>query len=152
MEAEAHPENFEVSEYLELFSDKFRRCLKSRAEPFLKEHGLRVHHLIFISTIGRNEGISQKDIKSFVPYDKSRISMVITELIFMGLVKDENIGKSSSLHLTGKGKGIYKEAEIFIRAFKDDLKVGLTEEEIVTLKTLLRKINGNMDIMLMDQN
>ena len=96
-------EDVEFAEFMELFSDKVRRCLKVRSQPFLEKYNLKVHHLIFLTLLGRHPGISQKALKGYLPYDKSRISMVVSELTLLGLVEDVGKAKSSSLILTEKG-------------------------------------------------
>lgn len=141
-------EDIDVTEFMELFADKFKRCLKTVAEPFLRETGLKVHHIIFISRIGRSEGISQKDLKSQLPYDKSRVSMVITELIALGIVEDQSVGKTAHLELTEKGQALYREVLEIAADFKRKLTDGLDDEEKAAFMACLRKLDRNMDAML----
>lgn len=91
-------------EMLEVFSDKMKKCIKYLIAPSLSEMGLKSYHILFLLPIERNGGMSQKDIRERVPYDKSRVSMVVGELIAMGLVVDERTGKTSSLRLTERGE------------------------------------------------
>lgn len=41
-----------------------------------------------IEMIAMNDGISQREINTYVPFDKSRISIIVSELIKDGYVED----------------------------------------------------------------
>ncbi|MCQ2079755.1 MAG: MarR family transcriptional regulator, partial [archaeon] len=76
----------DVFEEFEVFSDKMRKCIRYLSEPYLEKEGLRSHHVVFLFAIEKEDGMSQKDLKEHLPYDQSRISMVVSELISRGLV------------------------------------------------------------------
>jgi DNA-binding MarR family transcriptional regulator len=141
---------FDISGHMEMASNKFKRCLRYLAEPYLKERDLRMHHILFIYNIGKYPGISQKDLREHLPYDKSRVSMAITELLEMGLVEDRNEGKLAELVLTDKGKVIYFELKIFAQDFRRQLTNGFTDEERAVLLGCFDKFDKNMDAILED--
>jgi DNA-binding MarR family transcriptional regulator len=142
----------DVPKFIEMSSDKFKRCLKYVAEPYLKEKDLRLHHMLFIYNIGSHPGTSQKQLRNYLPYDKSRVSMVITELIEMGLVEDRNEGKLAELVLTEKGKAIYSEVKVLALDFKQQLLAGFTDEEKTFLLNCLNRFDKNMDSILEESN
>lgn len=138
----------DLSEYMEMSSDKFKRCFKYLAEPYLKERGLKVYHILFIYNIGNHPGTSQKQLRAHLPYDKSRVSMVITDLTDMDMVENVNDGKISSLYLTDRGKVIYSEVKTFALDFKKRLLNGFTDDERAVLIRCMDKFDRNMDVIL----
>jgi len=136
----------DILEFLEVFSDKFKRCLRVTIEPLFEEDGLKLYHLIILAVIGRQEGMCQKEITTHLPYDKSRVSMVVTELHAMGLVENVAKGKLRSLVLTDRGREINEVFKMAVSDFTDNLLSQFKGEEreamIHNLGLLDERLNG----------
>lgn len=138
----------DLIERFEIFSDKIKKCLKYVAEPYLEKEGLRIYHAIFLRIIESEPGASQKSIKARVPYDKSRVSMVITELLELGLVRNTSSGKLSSLVLTDKGTAVSESTKKIFSDFRRSLFSDLSEEEFVTFIACMDKFDRHLDGIL----
>ncbi len=119
----------DILEFLEVFSDKFKRCLRISVEPLFENEGLKLYHLVLLSVIGRHEGMCQKEITAHLPYDKSRVSMVVNELHSMGMVENVGKGKLRSIVLTESGRRVDDIFQKAVSEFTDDLLSPFREEE-----------------------
>ncbi len=93
--------------------EKINRCINLLAQKYLKDTNLKPYYVPYIINIKRVDGISQKQLKVLIPYDKSRISVVIHELIDRGLVYNDGAGRNSSLHLTEDGHAVFSICKMF---------------------------------------
>lgn len=143
MEGDAHPT--EIFERLEVFSDKIKKCIRYLLGPELKEMGLKSYHPLFLLPIERESGMSQKDLRECVPYDKSRVSMVVGELIAMGLVTDEGRGKTSVLRLTDSGREACRSFREMMESFNGEILSVLTEEELSMFLLCMHKLGSRVD-------
>lgn len=135
-------------EFLEIFSDKMKKCIKYLMAPSLSEMGLKSYHVLFMLPIERNDGMSQKEIRERIPYDKSRISMVVGELIAMGLVIDERTGKTSSLRLTEKGKEVCHIFRSNIDRINFEILSALNEKEHQEFFHCITILNNRIDELI----
>ncbi|MCQ2078451.1 MAG: MarR family transcriptional regulator [archaeon] len=87
--------------------EKLTKCIDLVSQDYLRDTNLKTYFMAYIFHIKSNDGISQKDLKLLIPHDKSRISVVVNELIELGLVYDDGVGRSSSLHLTDSGMNAF---------------------------------------------
>ena len=67
--------------------------MRDASTNFLKDLPIKEYHIPFILMIGYYDGISQKEINERVPFDKSRISVIVNELIKLKYVEDSNSGR-----------------------------------------------------------
>ena len=110
--------------------------------------GLKAYHTIVIAAIGNDPGTSQKHIMENVPFNKARVSIIVSELMEMGYVTDVSKGKSSSLFLTEEGKDIYEiSSEIFMLHHEALLSV-FSEEEREVLHRMMIMMDEVLDDML----
>ena len=83
-----------------------------------------------------------------VPFNKARVSIIVSELMEMGYVTDVSKGKSSSLFLTEEGKDIYEiSSEIFMLHHEALLSV-FSEEEREVLHRMMIMMDEVLDDML----
>ena len=83
-----------------------------------------------------------------VPFNKARVSIIVSELMEMGYVTDVSKGNSSSLFLTEEGKDIYEiSSEIFMLHHEALLSV-FSEEEREVLHRMMIKMDEVLDDML----
>lgn len=101
--------------------NKMDRCLNLIAENYLADTQLKPYYIPYILFIKDFDGISQKNLKDLIPFDKSRISIVVRELMNMGLIVDSGTKRNSSLHLTDKGREAYSLCRMFLEIVKNEL-------------------------------
>ncbi|MBR3410280.1 MAG: winged helix-turn-helix transcriptional regulator [Candidatus Methanomethylophilaceae archaeon] len=119
--------------------------MRNSAAEDVENQGFRHYHIPFLISIARYPGTSQKGLCERVPLDKSRVSIVVRELISLGLAVNSSTGKVWALNLTPKGMDAYKTAmEITIR-MDDSMFSVLTEEEIKTFLDITSKISQRID-------
>ncbi len=138
----------DMFEFFELFADRFKRCLRLTVEPLFEEDGLKLYHLTLISVIGRHEGMCQKEITSHLPYDKSRVSMVVTELHAMGMVENVGKGKLRSIVLTDRGHEIDAAFRDAVADLHEELFSQLQKDEREALVLYLTLFNEKLDSII----
>ncbi len=111
------------------FMDKAARYIRITSSEEVEGYGFRYYHIPFLVAMERSPGISQKGLCERVPLDKSRVSIVVRELIGLGLCANDSTGKVWSLHLTPKGKDAYAKAIQVTINLDDEIFSVLTEEE-----------------------
>ncbi len=126
------------------FSVKIKHLVETMTANEIKDTEFRANDMPFISIIGKNDGISQKDISSILDFDKSYTTRVVSFLISSGTVENIATGKTHSLRLTEKGKeGLEISDKVQERVMETIFK-GFTEEEIETFITLSKRINNTI--------
>ena len=114
-------------------------------DKVLEDYGIKSYHLALLRVISSQDGIDQKGIRKTIPFDKSRISVIIRELSDWGFVYDTGSGRSSSLHLTDKGKEAVKVTPEYTRIVEKEVLPDLSEEELEVLNRVFEKLNRRMD-------
>lgn len=101
----------------------------------------------FFYVISKNEGITQKELSNRMGIGKSTTTKVVNQLVKQNFVyrqKDENDKRYERLYLTKNGKEI---EPVITSIFNDLIKLvskDLSQKEIETLESLLRKILKNI--------
>lgn len=114
-------------------------------DKVLEDYGIKSYHLALLRVISSQDGIDQKGIRKTIPFDKSRISVIIRELSDWGFVYDTGSGRSSALHLTDKGKEAVKVTPEYTRIVEKEVLPDLSEEELEVLNRVFEKLNRRMD-------
>ena len=130
------------------FPKKMARAISVIGDEMLVDAGIKTYHLAVLRSIYTHEGSDQKSIRKAVPFDKSRISVIVRELIDDGLIEDKASGRSSALFLTEKGKqAVYLTPE-FRKKVNEELFKDFKESEINEMARLFEKLNDRMDEIL----
>ena len=127
------------------FLDKTARFVRNWAAEDVESQGFRHYHNPFLVSIARFPGISQKGLCERVPLDKSRVSIVVRELISLGLAVNSSTGKVWALNLTQKGMDAYKTAMDITSRMDDSIFSVLTEEETKSFLAFTAKISQRID-------
>lgn len=138
-------ENEALASILIAFPRKMNQCIRLMSSHYLRDTRIRPHYLFFIGTIGRHDGISQKELNEHIGYDKSFVSTVVRELIDLGFVTNDSSGKTHSLHLTESGRDIYAMATMMFDLLDRNLFDVLTDEEKESLRSIMTKIDSRVD-------
>ena len=127
------------------FGKKMVAAISIVGDRILEEYGIKSYHLALLRVISSQDGIDQKSIRKTIPFDKSRISVIVRELSDWGFIYDSGSGRSSSLHLTDKGKETVKVTPEYSRKVEKEVLPDLTEEELEVLNKVFEKLNHRMD-------
>lgn len=100
---------------------KINKCIDLLGEEYLSDAGLKPYYVQYILYINEHDGISQKDLNAVIPFDKSRISVVIHQLTDRGYVYNDSNGRNNSLHLTEKGKEVVPICKMFLDVMEKEI-------------------------------
>ncbi|WP_167957995.1 MarR family winged helix-turn-helix transcriptional regulator [Anaerosporobacter faecicola] len=101
---------------------------------------------MFIVSICENAGLSQEELGEKIGINKSTVAKVIAQLKQDGYVVrevDELDKRGYKLYPTEKAKDVYPKIVEILDQWKEYLVMGLTDEEITTLLTLMTKVESN---------
>jgi len=127
---------------------KMKRVMSKLSADFISELSLKDYYFPFLSVLSEHDGISQRDIVMMIPFDKSRISVVVHELIDAGLVYDSADGRSTSLHLTDLGKEANAIGRMYARIAMDMIFQSFSEDEIRNMHEFFEKFNSRLDAII----
>ena len=127
------------------FLDKATRFSRNAASEGVEKYGFRHYHIPFLVCMARSPGISQKGLCERVPLDKSRVSIVVRELIGLGLAVNSSTGKVWSLNLTPKGTEAYIKAINTTTSMDETIFYDLSEDERDTFLRIATKISQRID-------
>ena len=130
---------------------KMKRVMSKLSADYIAEMSLKDYYFPFLSVLSENDGISQKDILSLIPFDKSRISVVVHELIDAGLVHDSAEGRATCLHLTDRGKEANAVGRMYAKIAMSMVFESFSEEEIRSLHELFTKFDSRLDEIISDK-
>lgn len=138
----------EMEKILNFLPKKMERVISNLGDRYLSDIGLKSYHVPVICVICCNDGVDQKSIRETVPFDKSRISVIVRELLDAGLVYDSASGRSSSLHLTQKGLETVEPIIEFKKRVTEDICCIFNEEETAMMNDIFFRLNTHLDKML----
>lgn len=113
----------------------------------LKEHDLMDCHPPVLITIYFNEGLSQNQLASILKFNKGAIAKLLKNMEAKGYIKrlpDENDKRIHRLYLTEYGKEIIPTFFDIEKQWSSVLVEDFSQEEIATLKQLLKKVIENV--------
>ena len=132
------------------FPKKMNLCMRGYADKYLRDTRIKPPYLILIFHIGRREGISQKELIDEVPFDKSYISIMVHDMIDIGLIYNDGEGKQHSLHLTDRGRDVYVMSRMMFDLLDRNLFDVLTDEEKESLRGIMGKLDSRLDKLMAD--
>ncbi len=128
--------------------DKMHKFFKIVTTKYLVNTQIKNYHIPFIIFFGYNPGASQKDIASYLPIDKSRVSTVIRELINLGIIVNESEGRLTSIRLTENGNNLFAMSKMLQEILHNSLFADFTEEEIRQFSEMAHRLDSKMDAIL----
>ncbi len=120
-------------EYIQMMlylPEKLNKCVSLLADKYLQDSNIKVYYIPYILNLKYKDGMSQKDLKCHISCDKSRISVVVHELMNEGFVYNDATGRNSSLHLTEKGHSAYTVCKMFFDIVKKEVFGLKTDEDL----------------------
>ncbi len=141
--------NMDDEEYIRMMvymPDKIGKCVDALAAAHFSDPDMKSYFFAYILRLHAIDGATQKDLAEVIPFDKSRISVVVNQLIKLGYVYDSGRGRNSSLHLTEKGKMAYPECRSFLDLLAEEI-FGL-EEDGIEIRRINTEFNDRLDRLL----
>lgn len=135
-------------EIIMCFPGKMKQCMRLIAMQYLQGTNIRPHYLPYISCIGQNDGVSQKELNEMIPVDKSHVSTVVRELMDLGLVYNSGTGKVHSLHLTDSGRNIMATSQMMFDIVESKMFKDLSDEEMEQFDRIIKVIDARVDALI----
>ena len=102
---------------------------------------------IVLGPIWENEGLSHKEISEYCLKDKTSVTKIIDTLEKKNLVvrvADQLDHRVKRVVLSNKGKELFLQAIPIMELTRDQLREGITEQDIESLRSVLTKIYNNL--------
>jgi len=113
------------------------------AAVYAEKHGLMRHDWRVMAALGDAQPLSANEVCARTNMDKVQVSRAIARLKGKGLVdqhQDSTDRRRSSLRLTGRGEGIYRDIVPAARAREAELLSILDEAELEQLDKLITRL------------
>ena len=112
-------------------------------------HGLEISldQWLVLGPIWKNNGISQKDISEYCGKDKTSVTKIIDTLEKKNLVvrvTDQLDHRVKRVALSNKGKELFLSALPVMAKTRNEVRNGISDNEIESLKDILNKIYKNL--------
>lgn len=104
---------------------------------------------LVLGPVWKNEGISQKDIAEYCGKDKTSVTKIIDTLEKRNLMvryPDQLDQRIKRVILSNKGKELMKKALPIMEQTRNEVRKGISDQEIGSFKTVLSKIYNNLTI------
>ena len=102
---------------------------------------------IVLGPIWENDGLSHKEISEYCLKDKTSVTKIIDTLEKKNLVvrvSDQFDHRVKRVVLSNKGKELFLQAIPIMELTRDQLREGITEQDIESLRSVLTKIYNNL--------
>ena len=102
---------------------------------------------IVLGPIWDNDGVSHKEISEYCLKDKTSVTKIIDTLEKKNLVvrvSDQLDHRVKRVVLSNKGKELFLQAIPIMELTRDQLREGITEQDIESLRSVLTKIYNNL--------
>jgi len=113
------------------------------AEAYEKRFGLSIPEWRVIAILGRFPGLSAVNVAERTLMDKVAVSRAVTKLVKNGRIDREFADadrRRSILNLSDEGRRVHDEIAPLALQFERDLLLGLNQEEIETLDTIIDRL------------
>ena len=116
---------------------------RALAQSYEKRFGLNIPQWRVVAVLGREPGLSAVEVTERTVMDKVTVSRAVGTLVSRGRVArttDPDDRRRSLLHLTARGRTIYREIVPLARAYERELMRRLTPHERTALDGLLASL------------
>ena len=124
---------------------KMDKAVRAVTEDIISDVPIKSYHYPVLRLIWAKDGITQKEINADVPFDKSRISVIVHELMDMEMVTDTGKGRTSSLHITEKGIDAVNKTRGFTRVALDRIMAAFSDDEKKAVHDFFIKLDAHLD-------
>lgn len=134
----------EIRELLEVISVKKRRSYSNQ----LRALDLHIGQDQLLCRLSQQDGVTQSQLSESLNCEPPTIANTVKSLETYGLIerkRDVNDARVNRVYLSEKGKKIIAPVKEVWQSEQDKLLEGLTEEELILLKGLLKKLANNLN-------
>jgi len=117
--------------------------IQRQTEAALEQLELRDRHLMALVMLSAEDGMAQQDLARHLSLDPTLVVAVIDDLEDRGLcerVRHPDDRRRHKLHLTAKGKRVYREARALAAKVGDEIFAPLDRSERAQLTELLKRV------------
>jgi len=117
-------------------------------KKFKKKFNLSHGQVFILINIYRDEGICQHRLCEEYNLDKSGVGRILKKLENKDLIireSDPDDKRKKLIYLTEKAKDMKAEFKELLKEIEEQMRKGLTQEEINTVRKVLKKIYKNLD-------
>lgn len=120
------------------------RFLINHLNDALKEHGLFSSQWTILYVLKEQGPMTLTAIWKYLDVEAPTVTRTVARLETLGLVKREEGAdrREKIVHLTDEGLALMPEVEASVLTFEAAMMANLTEEEVIHLERLLRKMKG----------
>lgn len=115
----------------------------------LRKHGMTLVQFHVLNFLLQSDGfVSQKDLEHYMETNHSAVAGIVSRLEDKGLVlctRDPADKRQKLLQVTEEGRKIHAVLQQSKARFNDKMEAGLSEDEIIQLKSLLEKVYTNLE-------
>lgn len=122
---------------------------RNKANEMLAKHGIHAGQDVLLYYLSLDDGQTVSQLVGDIMVQHATIANMINRMTANGLVKkikDENDARVSRIFLTDKGREAVVEVKQIWRTLEKQTMEGFSEEENEVLKTLLKKVIGNLGV------
>ncbi len=123
---------------------------RSLAERYSRQFDLSIHEWRVVAILGEKPGLTARQVCDLASLDKVNISRAIEKLESSGRLKRQVMPKdrrSFSLHLTDKGQDVLERIIPIAKEFENNLLSSLSAEDLDNLREILKKLDGQADLL-----
>ncbi|NLS06882.1 MarR family transcriptional regulator [Rhizobium sp. P32RR-XVIII] len=146
----AFEEKFNNEEFLLYLLPSVARKMSRTCDAVYTEFGLKITEWRLLAQISRFGSISAKEISERISLDQVSISRAAYSCVKRGLIKeipDADDRRSKKLALSKDGGSFIDRFLPRACLLAEAMESGLSAEEVATLKTLLKKLDGHLKTM-----
>ena len=137
----------EISVELHLTSNKLKRYIASMLR--LQNVPLTPEQLMLIDLLWNEGDMSQQQLADLMQKDKNSVTILVDAIERKGLVirkQNRNDRRSNTVTLTDKAIALKQETKKKGISILDKMLDGMSEDELRSFLTILRKLNRNMTL------
>jgi DNA-binding MarR family transcriptional regulator len=117
--------------------------LQRQTEVALRELDLRDRHLMALTMLSADDSLSQQELARHLSLDPTLVVALIDDLEERGLCERERHAEDRrrhDLHLTAKGRKVYREARALAAGVGDEIFAPLDRSERTQLTEMLKRV------------
>ncbi|MDU0330414.1 MULTISPECIES: MarR family winged helix-turn-helix transcriptional regulator [Paenibacillus] len=123
------------------------RPLAVQINEILREHGIQPLEWIVLVELIQDEALTAADLAQRLTIEKPNVTRILKDLVQAGYVSVEisrEDKRKKHLHVTEKGRAIYRQVRVFIDALDKEITAGITEEEQQLFLNIIHRIRQNL--------
>lgn len=137
----------ELGDYVPYLLNRVGSRLAEAFSKVLRDNGITLHMWRALVTIHHEDGIRAGELAAATSLERSTVSRVLGALVKMDLVRREHEtedARAVTVHLTPSGRELVQRLIPHALHYEKLALAGFSEDEIVQLKHLLRRLFDNL--------